>query len=500
MTKGNIETPRASKTQPLVKENTVKEAKRLRVSRGTAASAPAPDDVSAEEITTVAAAQPAQLKKRLGRPKGSKNKVAASVAAPSLPTEHRELTIPVSSPNSAVLSADGNISFVARPSLSKQAMPIRYLKGISETGMINLNPPYQRPAGAWTGARRRALIYSLIAGIDVPKLYFRSSVDEDSRTIMEVVDGKQRITTIFDFINGAFRTGSDAMFATPEIANKKFNKLPTDIQERILNYAMDVVVLKDYDEALISQMFLLLQQGVSTTAQENRNAHLGVIRDTVVDIANHEVFGYVSFTNARLGYQQISSQVLAMALNDGNPTNISKTGLDAMYSRYGAPEYTQMVDAASENTLKVFSYIQNGILALLSDEQEQIEEATVGEAESEPLVSRRALSKGGFITLCAYLFKTMQSFDIDANAPEVLDMFFTAYDNIMDKADNDFTAYKSYTGGGSDSAEAINSRVDIIYRRTLELMTEDFAKEETNLFNVSSFKTTTDAKEPELVN
>ena len=81
------------------------------------------------------------------------------------------------------------------------------LNFLHEQGKLWLNPTYQREA-VWTLSQKQLLIDSLLVEIDVPKLYFRE-IDKDTYEF-EVVDGQQRLRTIFEFFNNEFKMPKDA--------------------------------------------------------------------------------------------------------------------------------------------------------------------------------------------------------------------------------------------------------------------------------------------------
>ena len=67
-------------------------------------------------------------------------------------------------------------------------------------GQINLSPPYQR-GDVWTPRQREELIDTLDWGLAIPPLYLRE-LDNHSKVWMEVLDGKQRLTTLVMFAAG----------------------------------------------------------------------------------------------------------------------------------------------------------------------------------------------------------------------------------------------------------------------------------------------------------
>ena len=62
---------------------------------------------------------------------------------------------------------------------------------------INLRPHYQRNQ-VWNIDKKQLLIDSMIHGYDLPKFYFNELVD-DPNFENAVIDGQQRLSTIFDY-------------------------------------------------------------------------------------------------------------------------------------------------------------------------------------------------------------------------------------------------------------------------------------------------------------
>jgi len=71
------------------------------------------------------------------------------------------------------------------------------------SGGMDMNPPYQRPSGVWTIVQKQNLMDSILSGYDIPKFYLHRKSDKS----LAVVDGKQRISAIVDFIDNKFPLG-----------------------------------------------------------------------------------------------------------------------------------------------------------------------------------------------------------------------------------------------------------------------------------------------------
>src|SRR5687768_7032524 len=71
---------------------------------------------------------------------------------------------------------------------------------------IQVDPDYQRLSDIWTLAERQLLIDTILNDLDIPKIYlhkFSQPLKKGGRTFdYAIIDGKQRLETIWAFING----------------------------------------------------------------------------------------------------------------------------------------------------------------------------------------------------------------------------------------------------------------------------------------------------------
>ena len=68
----------------------------------------------------------------------------------------------------------------------------RYLNGIEENG-LKINPDYQRYDDIWSTKNKSLFIESVILNIPIPSIY----LSEDSKGTLIVIDGRQRLSTLF---------------------------------------------------------------------------------------------------------------------------------------------------------------------------------------------------------------------------------------------------------------------------------------------------------------
>ena len=134
-----------------------------------------------------------------------------------------------------------------------------YTKTISELRMdfekkqIELAPPYQRKP-AWKTKQRRLLLSSLFNGIPIPALIFHRHFRRD-KPVYDVLDGKQRLETIFHFIGKIKLKDEDELwveFKNPktdkedylyfgELCSSKVNKEYENILEKFWEYPIPII-------------------------------------------------------------------------------------------------------------------------------------------------------------------------------------------------------------------------------------------------------------------
>lgn len=87
---------------------------------------------------------------------------------------------------------------------------LHWRKDSGREGLL-LDPPYQR-GDVWGLKRRRNLIKSLLMAIPIPSIIVNQRLEtntwgNDYR--IAVIDGRQRITTVFKFVDGEFSVPAD---------------------------------------------------------------------------------------------------------------------------------------------------------------------------------------------------------------------------------------------------------------------------------------------------
>lgn len=136
-------------------------------------------------------------------------------------------------------------------------------------GRYQLDPEFQRDF-VWDEERQSRLIESCLMRIPLPVFYVAEA--KDGRII--IVDGLQRLTTFYRYLNDEFalnKLGSSDPNGL--IANKKFSELPIHLQERIEDTQLVLYILDSKaPERARLDIFERVNSGVPLSRQQMRNA------------------------------------------------------------------------------------------------------------------------------------------------------------------------------------------------------------------------------------
>lgn len=130
---------------------------------------------------------------------------------------------------------------------------------------IDTNPDYQRPS-VWSLSQKQLLMDTILRGYDIPKLYLRQV--SSNPDMYEVVDGQQRLRSIWSFMSDEFALPKEAEpIQGKDVAGKKYSELDFDVSCLLDMYTLDFAILTDTSEEEVREMFLRLQNGTSLKAQ-----------------------------------------------------------------------------------------------------------------------------------------------------------------------------------------------------------------------------------------
>lgn len=320
--------------------------------------------------------------------------------------------------------------------LTKATWPLFTLS--KKRSKINTNLDYQRPS-VWTKAQKQMLIDSILRDFDIPKIYLHKTSDET----FDVIDGQQRIRTIWSFYDDEFALPKDAEPVNGiVVANKKYSELHMDIATIIDSYNLDFVILDNEDEDEIREMFLRLQNGTSLKAQEKRNAMPGQMRDFIKKVSEHEFFQKVSFNNSRFTFDLIAAQITLFSIKK-KICNIKDKDLNTMYE--DNRDFNES-SVEAKTVFKILDYMNTMFLSKCPE-----------------------LKRYNVISLFALLMDMMPNYDIRDREKDIADWFIAFETNRIleeekspEEQDPILVLYHEKVSHSTDTVDSLKFRHDLL--------------------------------------
>lgn len=164
-------------------------------------------------------------------------------------------------------------------------------------------PAYQRKS-VWAVKKQQSLFDSILRRFYVPRLVIREVRLSQARTVKEIIDGQQRITAIQEFYNNEFKLPSSLVDIHPDLANKYYNELTSELRKFIdKELAIKADIVKNIDDPknpehqrVATEIFWRLQQGEQLNFMEIAHAKLSSLtRNFIVKYSDDETFDYEKY-------------------------------------------------------------------------------------------------------------------------------------------------------------------------------------------------------------
>ncbi|MCB2379227.1 DUF262 domain-containing protein [Hymenobacter sp. BT635] len=196
------------------------------------------------------------------------------------------------------------------------------LRIYSDKNIIKEDPEYQRKGDIWTLEKKQLLIDSILNEYDIPKLYFHflnkiQREETNNKYEYAIIDGRQRLQAIYEFIDGKFALADDFEYLADEkikASNLNYTDLAVlypRLKIRFDSFTLPIIAVETEDIDLIEDMFSRLNEAVPLNASEKRNALGGTMSKLIRDLAKNDFFTKkVKFKNNRLQHNEVATKLL----------------------------------------------------------------------------------------------------------------------------------------------------------------------------------------------
>lgn len=320
-------------------------------------------------------------------------------------------------------------------------------------------PEYQREKSLWSEEKKSLLIDSILKDIDIPKLYFNLVPGGD----LEVVDGQQRLWTIWEFVDGQFPYRDDKK-------KRFFEQLTDKEQASVSSYVLQVTIFENADDEYLRQLFVRLQLGLLLEAGEKLNAASGAMKTFVFkDMATRSFVLAIGIPSRRFAKETLCAQIAINSFSLKKNKAFARTryeDLVAFFDAYAAPTGADLA-LFEEQTSSILNCLDQMHLAY----------------------GRRALSlRNRSFILSAYLF--IEQAKLDGSAREVFVEFSILLlkrlkeesRKGMDRENRELYTFQSLLSSAPGEEYQIRRRHDKIaeyfryYTRTAMILGDDTAQ------------------------
>lgn len=178
---------------------------------------------------------------------------------------------------------------------------ISWFSDLYRRKLLNLEPPYQRRS-VWNQAYKNEFVDTVLLQYPAPAIFLYEEVSPEGVSVYQVVDGKQRLTSVFEFSTGIFPVSEESPLT--HLRGKYFETLSRDEKTAFWTYQFPIEYLPTNDETIINTIFQRINKNTARlTRQELRHARFGGTFITAAEELSEQ-----AFRSLPEGFPRIESQ------------------------------------------------------------------------------------------------------------------------------------------------------------------------------------------------
>ena len=336
----------------------------------------------------------------------------------------------------------------------------KQLAAMFNKGTIKFDSYVQRNK-CWDNKRKSLLVRTVLNGFPrVPEIY--ATRESDSK-VYQCLDGQQRLTTMFDFMNDEIVLDElepviDDDGNVYELTGKKFSDLDEILQDIILTYSWRVAYYDDLDDDEIAELFYLINNSKPLSQIEHVRCISPSLK-TIQEIGKHELFTTALTEKA---FEKYTHEDLVMKsyimLTSDTPS------LDNKFVR-PIMETAVFTKNNIDNLNAIYNRIINTYKTIISDTSEET-------SKLSKRIAKRLLTRTHMLSIIPIVKRSL-----DENVSD--EMFTNWVKNFFcgTKSATKYEAYNCRCTSGSGHADNIKVRLETIQKDYEEFM-KQYEKED----------------------
>jgi len=230
----------------------------------------------------------------------------------------------------------------------------------------NFSPEYQREGDVWSESDKSYLIDTILKNFPMPPIFLHQHIDNATgKTIYDVIDGKQRLSAIINFLKNEIPVPEDFSedgFGESQLEGMYFrdfdNKEFSEWKKNLWKYEITIEYVATDDKNIVNHIFdRLNRNGEPLTSQELRKAKFGNAKfySIISEASEHQVFENIisKLKSNRLENHEFISELLLLVSEDRVIAGDKPLEMDELYR-----VYSQKTDQELESIEKNFISIE----------------------------------------------------------------------------------------------------------------------------------------------
>jgi len=217
---------------------------------------------------------------------------------------------------------------------------ITWFLDLERNKQLDLNPPYQRKS-VWSPKDRRFFLDTIFRNYPTPPIFIHRTIDESGLATYHIVDGKQRLETILNFVNN--KISIDNGYGDVNLNGKKFKDLDLTYKRIFWDYILVVDFIESIEGTNIEEVFdRVNRNAINLQPQELRHAKFNGWFINVTERESEKDFWWdikvsTRAKDKRMKNVQLIAELLSINLEE-KMVGFSQDYIDEIYAKYDIPE------------------------------------------------------------------------------------------------------------------------------------------------------------------